>query len=97
MRLWHERIIQLLPKNQLLGQHRECCALRGNGWGKKHKIVDYVFLYSPYYLFSYHSLVMDEMEKRGYKVSAEWRHLKKLLSNLNTFKTVLLLPRLMAK
>ena len=26
-----------------------------------------------------------------------WRHLKKLLGNLNTFNTVLLLPRLMAK
>jgi len=38
MRLWHEEIIPLLPKNQLLGQHRECCALRGNGWGKKHKV-----------------------------------------------------------
>ena len=48
MRLWHEQIIHLLPKNQLLGQHRECCALRGNGWKKKHKTVDYVFLYSPY-------------------------------------------------
>ena len=40
MRLWHEEIIHLLPKNQLLG---------------------------------YHLLVMDEMEKRGYKVSIEWR------------------------
>ena len=40
---------------------------------KKHKTVDYVFLYSPYHLFTYHSLVMDEMEKRGYKVSIEWR------------------------
>ena len=97
MRLWHEKLIHLLPKNQLLGQHRECCALRGNGWKKKHKTVDYVFLYSPYYLFIYHSLVMDEMEKRGYKVSAEWRHLKKLIGNLNTFKTVLWLSRLMAK
>ena len=73
MRLWHEQIINILPKNQLLGQHRECWALRGNGWNKKHKTVDYVFLYSPYHLFTYHSLVMDEMEKRGYKVSIEWR------------------------
>ena len=73
MRLWHEQLIPLLPKNQLLGQHRECCALRGNGWMKKHRTVDYVFLYSPYNLFTYHSLVMDEMEKRGYKVSIEWR------------------------
>ena len=73
MRLWHEKIIQLLPKNQLLGQHRECCALRGNGWKKKHKTVDYVFSYSPYLLFRYHLLVMDEMEKRGYNVSGEWK------------------------
>ncbi|MBF0990355.1 MAG: hypothetical protein HXK70_06405 [Clostridiales bacterium] len=73
MRLWHEEIIHLLPKNQLLGQHRECCALRGNGWNKKHKTVDYVFTYSPYNLFIYHSKIMDEMEKRGYRVSREWR------------------------
>ena len=74
MRLWHEKIIHLLPKNQLLGQHRECCALRGNGWKKKHKTVDYVFSYSPYLLFRYHLLVMDEMEKRGYNVSGEWKN-----------------------
>ena len=73
MRLWHEQSIHLLPKNQLLGQHRECCALRGNGWNKKHKTVDYVFTYSPYNLFIYHSKIMDEMEKRGYRVSREWR------------------------
>ena len=73
MRLWHEKIIYLLPKNQLLGQHRECCALRGNGWKKKHKTVDYVFSYSPYHLFIYHVLVMEEMEKRGYNVSEEWK------------------------
>ena len=73
MRLWHEQIIHLLPKNQLLGQHRECCALRGNGWNKKHKTVNYVFTYSPYNLFVYHSKIMDEMEKRGYRVSIEWR------------------------
>lgn len=73
MRLWHEEIIHLLPRNQLLGQHRECCALRGNGWGKKHKTVDYVFEYSPYFLFAYHLLVINEMEKRGYNVSEEWK------------------------
>ena len=65
MRLWHEQLIPLLPKNQLLGQHRECCALRGNGWNKKHKTVDYAFSYTPYHLFIFHSLVMDEMEKEG--------------------------------
>ncbi len=33
MRLWHEEIISKLPRQQLLGQHRECAALRGGGWG----------------------------------------------------------------
>lgn len=31
MRLWHEAMITHLPRQQLLGQHRECAALRGNG------------------------------------------------------------------
>ena len=39
MRLWHQDLISKLPRPQLLGQHRECCALRGNGWGKKHATV----------------------------------------------------------
>ena len=34
MRLWHEALISKLPRPQLLGQHRECCALRGNGWAE---------------------------------------------------------------
>ena len=42
MRLWHEGLLFHLPRAQLLGQHRECCALRGLSWGKKHAVVDYV-------------------------------------------------------
>ncbi|HEL0091716.1 TPA: hypothetical protein TT920_002046, partial [Streptococcus equi subsp. zooepidemicus] len=56
MRLWHQDLISKLPRPQLLGQHRECCALRGNGWGKKHATVNYVFDYSPYRLYAYHRL-----------------------------------------
>lgn len=72
MRLWHEDMIQFLPTPQLLGQHRECCALRGNGWGRKHSTVNYVFDYSPYKLFQYHQLIMDEMKRRNYKVTTDW-------------------------
>ena len=72
MRLWHYALIPKLPRQQLLGQHRECCALRGMGWGRKHSTVDYVFEYSPKMLFDYHMLVINEMVKRGYKVSGEW-------------------------
>lgn len=73
MRLWHEDLIGHLPRPQLLGQHRECCALRGNGWGKKHATVDYVFTYRQYVLYQYHTLIMDEMERRGYNVTPEWK------------------------
>ncbi|ASK62247.1 hypothetical protein CFK37_08775 [Virgibacillus phasianinus] len=72
MRLWHEDLLSRLPRQQLLGQHRECCALRGNGWGKRHATVNYVFNYSPYKLFLYHQKVMDEMKKRGYRNDPAW-------------------------
>ena len=73
MRLWHEKLLTVLPGRQLLGQHRECCALRGLGWGKKHATVNYVFRYSPYRLFVYHCKVMVEMARRGYEPDAAWR------------------------
>ena len=72
MRLWHQELIAKLPRQQLLGQHRECCALRGKGWQRKHATVNYCFDYSPYRLFKYHELIMQEMTKRGYRVSPEW-------------------------
>jgi uncharacterized protein (TIGR02328 family) len=72
MRLWHQSMIKYLPRQQLLGQHRECCALRGLGWNKKHSTVNYVFKYSQFRLFMFHRLVMLEMLKRNYKVSKEW-------------------------
>lgn len=72
MRLWHQDLIAKLPRQQLLGQHRECCALRGKGWQRKHATVNYVFDYSPYRLFRYHELIMQEMTERGYRVSPEW-------------------------
>lgn len=72
MRLWHEDLICFLPRNQLLGQHRECCALRGKGWARKHATVNYVFNYSPFLLYKYHLMIMNEMTERGYKVSEEW-------------------------
>ena len=72
MRLWHYRLIPHLPRQQLLGQHRECCALRGNGWGKKHATVNYVFEQHPYILWNYHMIVIVEMKCRGYNVDEQW-------------------------
>lgn len=72
MRLWHQKLIPHLPRQQLLGQHRECCALRGVGWGRKHATVDYAFTHEPERLVAYHVLVMDEMRKRGYSPDKTW-------------------------
>jgi uncharacterized protein (TIGR02328 family) len=72
MRLWHQKLIPFLPRQQLLGQHRECAALRGNGWGRPHATVNYVFNYSPYKLFQFHMLVINEMKKRGYNPDMQW-------------------------
>lgn len=74
MRLWHEELIPKLPRQQLLGQHRECCALRGLGWKKKHATVDYVFEYSPFKLYHYHMKVMNEMKRRGYQNNSIWEN-----------------------
>ena len=74
MRLWHQKLIPYLPRQQLLGQHRECCALRGKGWGRKHSTVDYVFTHPPAYLIAYHNIIMDEMEKRGYHPDPIWKN-----------------------
>ena len=63
MRLWHQDLLPLLPRQQLLGQHRECCALRGKGWGKPHGVVNYVFEHPLETLEDYHFAVM--MNNKG--------------------------------
>lgn len=72
MRLWHQQLLPYLDRQRLLSQHRECCALRGKGWGKKHSVVDYVFTHEHELLVAYHRLVMDEMERRGYHPDRTW-------------------------
>lgn len=73
MRLWHESLLPYLPRQQLLGQHRECCALRGLGWGKPHSVVNYVFEHPLEWLWAYHMKVMREMSRRGYTPNQNWK------------------------
>lgn len=72
MRLWHEHILKVLPRQQLLGQHRECCALRGKGWNRKHSTVQYIFQYDIEKLIAYHMKVIKEMQNRGFNVNENW-------------------------
>ncbi|MFW6026330.1 MAG: TIGR02328 family protein [Candidatus Woesearchaeota archaeon] len=88
MRLWHQDLLDKLPRQQLLGQHRECCALRGNGWNKNHSTVDYVFENPIEKLIVYHLQVMNEMLKRGHKPNIKWRHTKYRGKNCEPLKEV---------
>lgn len=72
MRLWHQSLLPYLDRQRLLSQHRECAALRGKGWGKKHATVDYVFTHHFTKLVAYHWKVMDEMKRRGYNPDEAW-------------------------
>lgn len=72
MRLWHQKLIPYLDDKRLLSQHRECCALRGKGWGRKHSTVDYVFTYDLSHLYQYHLLVMHELAVRNFYVYPCW-------------------------
>ena len=71
MRLWHQNLINKLPQKQLCGQWRECAALLGNGWGRKHSIVDYVFTHSESFLVAYSILIFYEMKNRGYNPNSK--------------------------
>ena len=72
MRLWHQKLIPYLDDRRLLGLHSEVSELRGDGWGRKHATVDYVFRYEPARLYEYHLLVMGEMMSRGFNPDGHW-------------------------
>ena len=71
MRLWHKDLIQLLPRQQLLGQWRECCLIAKNIKEKgtpNHLLVNRIMDYPINHFFWYSNEVMAEMHHRGYKV-----------------------------
>ena len=75
MRLWHYKLLGHLSTQRLLGQHREVCALRGLGWGKKHSVVNYVFKHSYYKLYLYHMklifILTKRKTKKGHKIKVD--------------------------
>lgn len=70
MRLWHKDLIPYLPRQQLLGQWRECCAIAKNIYKKgtpNHILVNRILGYHIGHFWKYGFLVMQEMEHRGYR------------------------------
>lgn len=72
MRLWHYKLIPFLSKIHLQGQHRECCAMRGKGWGRKHSVINYVWKYSPIKLYQYHMKVIEWCKEMDVQVEPKW-------------------------
>ena len=69
MRLWHKDLITVLPRQQLLGQWRECCLIAKNmaEYGiPNHLLVNKITEYPLGHFWKYGFLIMNEMERRGY-------------------------------
>ncbi len=69
MRLWHYKLIPVLPNKMLVSQWRECIAIKRQ-WEKgilKHRLVSYVKKYYPIAFLDYVNLVVNEMKKRNIK------------------------------
>ena len=72
MRLWHKDLIPVLPRQQLLSQWRECCAIARNIAVKgtpNHLLVNKVLEYPVKHFSAYIDLIRMEMHKRGYKLN----------------------------
>lgn len=78
MRLWHKDLIPFLPRQQLLGQWRECCLIAKNISEKgtpNHILVNKIMDYPIAHFFRYCVEIRDEMTRRGY--NCNWFKCKK--------------------
>jgi len=66
MRLWHQDIIKLLPKSQLLAQWRELNSIFAKE--DRHILINYIYDYPKEHLYTYTQLVLQEMKKRGFTI-----------------------------
>ena len=69
MRLWHKDLISVLPRQQLLGQWRECCLIAKNIAEKgtpNHILVNKIMDYPIDYFIYYSEMIVTEMFKRKY-------------------------------
>ena len=74
MRLWHIDLIPYLPKQQLLGQWRDCVAIAKSLAEKgtpNNFLVNRILDYPSYHFQRYGCLIAEEMRRRGYKLSYE--------------------------
>ena len=85
MRLWHYKLIPVLPKKQLISQWRECIAIKRQ-WEKnslKHPLVSYVMDYEEEYFVNYTMKVMAEMTKRNIKYQI--KYFDEMIENVDVY------------
>lgn len=74
MRLWHKDLISVLPRQQLMGQWRECCCIARSlevSGSPNHLLVNKVMEYPIDHFWTYGLLVAKEMDRRKYKCDIE--------------------------
>ena len=75
MRLWHKDLIDVLPRQQLISQWRECCAIARNiavNGTPNHILVNPIMNYpieKDFYMYCIN--VIYEMDRRGYIISKQ--------------------------
>ena len=86
MRLWHKDLIDVLPRQQLVAQWRECCGIARNiavEGSPNHILVNRIADYPFEEFWAYTRLVYLEMQRRGYKCNfydfAKWFSEPKLM------------------
>ena len=70
MRLWHKDLIPALPRQQLIGQWRECCLIAKNISEKgtpNHILVNKIMDYPLSHFETYSMLVYKVMQERGWQ------------------------------
>ena len=84
MRLWHKDLISVLPKQQLMGQWRECCLIAKNiaeNGTPNHLLVNKVLNYPIEHFWVYGRKVFKEIKRRGY--SADWQRFNQYFDKLS--------------
>lgn len=80
MRLWHKKLVPVLPRQQLLGQWRDCCCIAKNISTKgnpNHIMVNKIINYPIGHFITYSVYhVAHEMTVRGYTVDLNkfWKY-----------------------
>lgn len=74
MRLWHYKLIPVLPDKMLVAEWRECIAIKRQ-WEKgtlKHRLVSYVMDYTREYFLDYVKKIVCELDKRNIKYQEKY-------------------------